>query len=68
MSIPSENGKHYPIGLHALKLDGTLLTSNTKCDLKIKNIPKGAKEAYKFKEIKDISLVYKKISINKQGK
>ena len=81
--IPSANDMYYHIGLKAIQPDGTRLTSNTNCDLKIKNNLEGAKEAYKFKYMKDNALVslqvladngfkvvldQNKISINKQGK
>ena len=45
--IPSENNRHDPIEIQAIQLGITRLTSNTKCGMNIKNIPEGAKEAYK---------------------
>ena len=56
-SNPSKNDIHDPIGLQAIQPDGTLSNSNTKCDMIIKNITDGAKEAYNFKEMKENAIV-----------
>ena len=57
MSIPSLNYRHDPKVLRYIQPYSTGLTSNTKCNIKIKNILEGSKDVYRFKEMKYNALV-----------
>jgi hypothetical protein len=54
---PSENDRASLFGIRATQPDGTQIRSHVECDLKIKNMPAGARKAYKFEQLAGNSLI-----------
>ena len=57
MDSPSLNDHTQHTTIRATQPDGTHITSSVRCELKIPNLPPGARTAYKFKTLAGNSLI-----------